>query len=360
MKKITLGLLVFLSIQQLNAQGLMINGDLKNIPENTSISLIDGMGNKKVDSTKVNEGKFKLATTVENASIYLLSIGGVQQPIPMFVGNDKVSIVGDIQQPNSIEYTGSTTQGLYQSFMKAFNPKFELYGKTRMAMQMEKDAVKKDSLLEQEKKQSEDIIATYSVLVKENKQSPVSTFFLLQFSNIFPSVKENIAEYYALLEGDAKKGPFATFIEKTLQSAEIGKIGSVLPDFEQKDVNGKMVSLTSFRGKYVLVDFWASWCGPCRAENPNVVKTYHLFKDKGFTVLGVSLDQDKEKWLAAIKKDNLTWTHVSDLKYWNNAVAVKFGIQSIPASFLIDPNGKVIGRDLRGDDLQATLSKYIK
>jgi thiol-disulfide isomerase/thioredoxin len=109
-----------------------------------------------------------------------------------------------------------------------------------------------------------------------------------------------------------------------------------------------------------LVDFWASWCGPCRAENPNIVKAFNKFKSKKFTVLGVSLDQDKPKWLEAIKKDGLAWSHVSDLKYWNNAVAAQFGIQSIPASFLIDPAGKIIARDLRGADLDKFLETTLK
>jgi peroxiredoxin len=133
-----------------------------------------------------------------------------------------------------------------------------------------------------------------------------------------------------------------------------------MPEFKQNDVNGKLVSLSSFRGKYLLVDFWASWCGPCRAENPNVVKAYNQYKDKNFTILSVSLDQDKSKWLEAIKKDGLTWTHVSDLKYWNNAVAVQFGIQSIPASFILDPNGKIIAKDLRGDALDSFLKTNLK
>ncbi|PWT73757.1 MAG: hypothetical protein C5B59_12595 [Bacteroidetes bacterium] len=143
------------------------------------------------------------------------------------------------------------------------------------------------------------------------------------------------------------------------QQQENSWVGKQAPELNLPDANGKNISLASFKGKYVLVDFWASWCEPCRMENPNVVKAYQRFKDKNFTVLGVSIDSKKDAWQKAIKDDNLTWTHVSDLKYWSSAAVQIYKFDGIPFNVLIDPQGKVIAESLRGDGLENKLNEVL-
>jgi peroxiredoxin len=136
--------------------------------------------------------------------------------------------------------------------------------------------------------------------------------------------------------------------------------GAMAPDFTMNDLDGKPFSLSQLKGKYVLVDFWASWCGPCRGENPNVVAAYNKFKNKNFTILGVSLDENKQKWLDAIKADGLEWKHISDLKQWSSAAVPLYGFDGIPYNVLIDPTGKIIATELRGDALIRTLEEILK
>jgi peroxiredoxin len=172
---------------------------------------------------------------------------------------------------------------------------------------------------------------------------------------------EKIEPLFNKLPAATQKLPSAVSLKDEMEIAKKTGVGKYAMEFTQNDTLGNPVSLSSFKGKYVLVDFWASWCGPCRAENPNVVKTYQKFQNKNFTILSVSLDRpgQKERWLKAIHDDGLTWTHVSDLKFWDNAVAKQYGIRAIPQNLLLDPSGKIIAKNLRGEELAEKLGAVL-
>jgi peroxiredoxin len=173
-----------------------------------------------------------------------------------------------------------------------------------------------------------------------------------------PFESENL---YNTLSADLKGTEAAKVLKASIDRAKLSAVGVTAPEFSQNDVRGLPVKLSSFKGKYLLIDFWASWCGPCREANPTMVRLFNKYKTRNFTILGVSLDRPgaKNDWLAAIKNDGLVWTQVSDLKFWENSVAQLYSVSAIPSNFLLDPTGKIIARDLRGVDLENKLVEVL-
>ena len=338
-----------------------IQGNLKGIADNSLVFLSGFNGTDTIAKTKVAKGAFTLKGKVENPDAVIINFPVDQKRIILFMGNDNVKINGTAADFSDVTITGSPSNYAYEEFLYHIKPLNDYVNYYRGQVQTAQTQGSHDSAIISLNTAYNIYQQSIDQFLARKPTSPVTALVLAYSYDMEPNKDVFLLQKrYNTLQGDALKSHFAENLQQVIENDKIAAVGTKALDFTQDDTSGHPVSLSQFKGKYVLVDFWASWCGPCRRENPSVVAAYNEFKDKNFTILGVSLDQDKNKWLNAIEKDGLAWTHVSDLQYWGNSAARMYHIQSIPANILVAPDGTIIAKNLRGEDLAATLKNVLK
>ncbi|MFH6998875.1 redoxin domain-containing protein [Flavobacterium sp. FlaQc-57] len=348
-------------------EGFTINGTIAGLDKGTVyLENTDEKGDKKIaDSAEIQKGGvFAFTGKVSEPLLYTIKLKGEEYGATFLLDNENIKVEAKKDSIFKAKVSGATQNDIYKSYydnefkkiqaiagpVYKFSDSLSQNGKVKLTAEQQTMMDKKWKDLQAF---ADDLTDKF---IRKNKDKTAAAL-VISDRIVSYGTPEQVKTYYAVLSPEVQKSVYGKQLKEAIDLNDKTAVGVAAPEFSQTDVNGKEVKLSDYKGKYVLIDFWASWCGPCRKENPNVVLAYKTYHDKGFEVLGISLDDKKNLWEKAIEKDGLTWTHVSDLKGWKNDVAVLYGVKLVPTNYLIGPDGKIVAKNLREEALQTKLKE---
>ncbi|WP_309640518.1 redoxin domain-containing protein [Flavobacterium sp.] len=380
MKKILLviaAITVLISCNKAGENEYIVTGTIKGIADGKSVTLEvqDETGAlKPMDTVKIEKGKFTFKGNAKEPEMYLINIETVQGKIPFILENGDIEMNINKDSINITKVTGTYNNEELNSYkdkgiaIQKKMMKFQKDNTVKMTQaQQTKDTVVMNSLRKEYSKFQDEFVKQSDEYVGSHPKAFIAALIIEgMFNQMAPDVTK-IKKFYDGLDKEVKDTKHGKKIKKQLDellkpvvNVDKVEIGGVAPDFSAPNPQGKTVSLKENMGKVTVIDFWASWCKPCRAENPNMVTLYKEFHAKGLNIISVSLDEDGTKWKEAIAKDQLTWAQVSNLKNFEDPIANSYGIKLIPSTFVLDASGKVVAKDLRGAELKAKVAELLK
>ncbi|MDM1347319.1 AhpC/TSA family protein [Myroides marinus] len=373
MKKIltVLGAVAILASCNKEATGYTITGETKGLKDGDKVYIekIDiATGNAiAIDSTEIKNNAFTFKGTATLLDQNFINFGKEKGRLPFVLENGNIVVHYDVDKIENSSVTGTKNNDEYSAFTKKTDELekaiYQYQGDNQEAYKQAaeaKDQAKKDAIINGYMALAEKYEEYVESYIDANPSNFTTLTYLAKSTDQY--LKEELQEKYGKIDETLKQSTVAKALKTAIDAIPDAKvkIGDIAPDFSAKSPEGKEISLKESLGKITIIDFWASWCGPCRSENPKVVALYEKYHEQGLNIIGVSLDKDKTKWVDAIAADKLTWNHISNLKGWEEPIAQAYEVKAIPATFILDANGKVVAKNLRGKKLEAKVQELLK